>query len=48
MYFRNSSFGRIGNLLVLILIFFSSCSQQKNPNVVIFYIDDLGYGDVSC
>jgi arylsulfatase A-like enzyme len=45
-------------VIAIILIFgISSCSSKQNqssesetvkPNVVIIYIDDLGYGDVSC
>ena len=35
--------------LVLFFIFLFSCSSEKNvqPNVVLIYLDDLGYGDVS-
>ncbi len=43
-------------LFLLIAVLFSCSSKQNqsentapaNPNVVIIYIDDLGYGDVSC
>ncbi|MBQ6161121.1 MAG: sulfatase-like hydrolase/transferase, partial [Prevotella sp.] len=24
------------------------CAEEKRPNVVIIYIDDMGIGDVSC
>ena len=24
------------------------CAQDKQPNVIIMYIDDMGIGDVSC
>jgi len=37
--------------LSLVLILLSSIpllAQQKHPNVVVIYADDLGYGDVQC
>ena len=35
--------------LLLFFIFLFSCNSEKNiqPNVVLIYLDDLGYGDVS-
>jgi arylsulfatase A-like enzyme len=44
-------------IVVLLIIGISACSSKQNqttdsetvkPNVVVIYIDDLGYGDVSC
>ena len=37
------------NFLLLFILLFYSCGSEKNvqPNVVLIYLDDLGYGDVS-
>ncbi len=37
------------NFLLLFFLLFYSCGNEKNvqPNVVLIYLDDLGYGDVS-
>jgi len=35
-------------ILITVLSCLSVFAQQKRPNVIIIYADDLGYGDVSC
>lgn len=46
------------NILCLLVFCFLGCNNQKNklkenapgqhPNIIVFYVDDLGYGDLSC
>ncbi len=49
---KNFTFMKQVGYLVMLFIVFTACTKQKEstqfPNVVLVYIDDLGYGDVSC
>jgi arylsulfatase A-like enzyme len=36
------------SILIAVSTCFSVFAQQKRPNVIVIYADDLGYGDVSC
>ena len=40
----------IKNLPVILLglLFLNIASAQSKPNVILIYVDDLGYGDLSC
>ncbi|MET4139619.1 arylsulfatase [Pedobacter sp. UYP1] len=36
------------SVLITLASFITLHAQQKHPNVIVIYADDLGYGDVSC
>ena len=39
---------KIFNVLVLLLISYTLTAQDKKPNIIYIYADDLGYGELGC
>ena len=39
---------KLGSLHLILLIFLIGCSTSRKPNIIIFFIDDMGWTDLAC